>query len=1059
LLNSINSINNFNKNPNNMRRLIFVFLVSTGLLSSTLYAQDLRITGTVTNQADGSVLPGVTVVIKGTTTGTTTSVNGTYEVSAPAGSTLLFSFIGMLPEERLVERAGVMNVSLVPDLMMLDEFVVTALGIKRDRKSLGYALQEIQGDMLMESREANLANSLTGKISGLQVIRSSTGPAGSSKLVLRGHSSLTGDNQPLIIVDGMPLQNFTGADNNDFWNPSLDMGSGIADINPDDIESISVLKGASAAALYGSRAGNGVILITTKTGKQRQGLGITFSSSLGIESMFSNPEMQNIFGQGTNGGYDRQSGSSWGPRIEGQNVENWDGTTVPLTAYDNVANFFNKNGFSQNYNLSFQQQVSNVSVYTSMNRRNDESIIPGANLTRTNLLTRAVADFGPDNRWNIDAKVQYLNSVANNRPLLGVNYANPFYTMYMLPVSMDIVQFQDPKNANGTMKWYGGSSQVNPYWGTQYNLNEDSRDRVLLQGSVSNKLTDWLKAEITAGSDIYTTNTEGKLYAGSPLSANGNYRLGKETFFEHNFSGLLTASKDNLIDRLGLTANVGGNIMMQEFSSLNSNSGQLQVPNLFAINNSQSNPSVSEGFHQRRILSLYGTMQFNWDDYFFVDGTLRNDWSSTLSLDNRSFMYPSLSTSLVFSEMMDKMNVSLPNWFTFGRLRASVAQVGNSLDPYQLYNSYNIGNDPTGTTTANIGNILFNPDVKSELITSREFGADVRFFENRLGFDFTWYKSNATNQLINLPMDPLSGFAFRKINAGNIQNQGIEFITNARIFDNPQGFSWVAQFNYSRNENKIIDLYDDIVVYGIGGYDNLRIVAETGGNYGEIYGSSFLRVKDENSEHFGKLVVNANGFPLPDTENKKLGNQNPSALMGITNTFGYKGLTLSFLVDGRFGGQMFSATNQAMQLAGTAKATTPNGKRDDLVVDAVVWDAASGTYKTNTVSITQQQYWSTLAGFTGNSNLGIIEANIYDATNVRLRYINLSYDLPRRMLSNLPIQGAKLGVSVNNVWLIKSNLNGVDPEAVYATGTNALGFENAAPPTTRTVLFNLSVSF
>lgn len=1039
-----------------MQRTLFVFCLLLGLLSTQVLAQDLRITGTVTNQADGGVMPGVTVVIKGTTQGTTTDIDGNFSLSAPAGSTLVFSFIGMLTEEVVVESAATLNVAMIPDLLMLDEFVVTALGIKRDMKSLGYAIQEIQGEELLQSREANLANALTGKVSGLQVIRSSAGPASSSKIVLRGHSSLTGDNQPLIIVDGMPLQNFTGAENNDYWNPSLDMGSGIADINPDDIESISVLKGASAAALYGSRAGNGVILITTKSGTSRPGLGFTFSSSLGIETMFSNPEMQNSFGQGVDATFNPISSSSWGPRIEGQAVTHWDGVERPLNAHDNVSNFFNEVGINQNYNLSFQQQISNTSVYTSYTRRDDKGLIPGAELSRNNLLSRLTTSFGANDNWTIDAKAQYLNSVANNRPLLGNNPFNPYFTMYRLPVSMDIRQFEQATNETGGMRWYDGSSQLNPYWSTQYNLNEDIRDRILLQGSIKNDITEWLSAELSAGSDIYSTTTERKLHAGNPVTPTGNFQQGKENFFEHNFSGLISASRDNIIDRLGIAGNLGGNIMMQEYSALRANSGDLEVPNLFALNNGVNNPSVEEFFHQKRILSMYGSLQLNWDDYFFIEGTLRNDWSSTLNLDNRSFLYPSVSTSLVFSEMLSAINAPLPYWFTFGRLRASVAQVGNSLDPYELYNTFSIGNDPLGNTTANTGDILFNPNVRSELISSAEFGADIRLFSNRLGFDFTWYKSNATRQLINLPMDPLSGYRFRKINAGDIQNVGIEFVTNAKIFDNPNGFSWNTQFNYSTNKNTVESLADDVAFYALGGFDNLFVYAEEGAKYGEIYGTGYLRVEDENSPHFGQIIVDANGYPRMDDTPKKLGNQQPNALMGITNTFAWKNLSMSFLVDGRFGGEIFSVTNQVMQVMGTAKVTAPGGERNNLIVEGVYHDAENNTYTPNDIEITQQEYWNTVAGL---GNLGITEANIYDATNIRLRYINLSYNLPRSMLANTPIQGARLGVTVNNVWLIQSHLNGVDPESVFATGTNALGFENAAPPTTRSFLFNLSVSF
>jgi hypothetical protein len=419
-------------------------------------------------------------------------------------------------------------------------------------------------------------------------------------------------------------------------------------------------------------------------------------------------------------------------------------------------------------------------------------------------------------------------------------------------------------------------------------------------------------------------------------------------------------------------------------------------------------------------------------------------------------MYPSVNTSLVFSEMMEKMNMTLPTWFSFGKVRASYAQVGNSLQPYQLFNTYQIGNDPLGNTTANIGNVLFNPNVKSELITSTEVGTDLRFFQNRLRLDVAWYKSNAINQLIDLPMDPLSGFNSRKINAGDIQNTGVEIVSGLDIIEDMNGFSWSTQLNYSNNRNTIEALTDSVSLYALGGFDNLRINAAVGGVYGEIYGSGFLRVDDETSPYHGQMILTSEGFPQADPEPKRLGNQQPTSLLGISNTFAYKGVTLSFMIDGRFGGQMFSATNQAMQLAGTAEVTAPGGNREDIVVEGVTYDPETETYSTNTTSITQQQYWTAVAG---SGNLGIIEANLYDATNVRLRYINLSYDLPRRILGNTPIQGARVGVSMNNVWLISSHLNGVDPESVYATGTNAIGFENAAPPTTRTVLFNLSVSF
>lgn len=1035
-----------------MRNFFLILTLCFSLVTGAMAQHS--VSGTVTD-AEGAGIPGATVVEQGTTNGTTTNMDGEYRLNISSGNAVLvFSFVGMTTVEEPVDGRSTVNVLLSADAIGLDEVVVTALGISRERKSLGFAMQELDGDVLVESREANVANALSGRVSGLQVIRSSTGPAGSSKIVLRGYSSLTGDNQPLIVVDGIPIDNFTGASNNDYWNPSTDMGNGLGDINPEDIESMSVLKGASAAALYGSRAGNGVILITTKTGRQREGLGITVSSSVGFETIFTNPEMQSEFGQGSDGIYDNRSSRSWGPRITGQTVERWDGENVPMQAFDNVGNYFNT-GINLNNNVSFQQQFENTSIYTSFTRMDDQSIIPGAELDRTNLLTRAVSNFGPDKKWTIDTKIQYISSNARNRPLLGVNTSNTFYTMYLFPRSLDVRDFRNAVSEAGQMVWYGGSNQMNPYWMAENNINTDSRDRFIFHGSVKYDFTDWLNAEIRAGSDRYTTNTESRLYSGSPLSATGRFSMGKQTHFENNFSAMILAQRDNLFGLVGGSVMLGGNLMEQQNSSLNGSAGELEVPNLFALNNSVSNPTINEAYSNKKINSVYGNVQLNYDGYLFLEGTFRNDWSSTLHSTNRSYFYPSVNASWVVSDMISK-NSELPRWFSFGKIRASYAEVGNDLGPYQLYNTFWIGKDPLGNTTAGQGNILFDPDVRSELIKSYEAGLEGRFFDNRLGFDLAWYKSNATRQLINLPMDPLSGYTSRKINAGDIQNTGVELeLFGVVLPGNNNGLRWDIRFNYSFNRNTIEDLAENVDQYEIGGFDDLRILAEVGGNYGEIYGTSFLRVTDESSEHFGKLLLDSNGLPQWETERKKLGNQQPRALMGITNTLAYRGLSLSFLIDGRFGGDIFSGTNVAMQYAGTSSVTVVDGERPDMVVEGVIADGNG--FIENTNSITAQQYWERIS--TGSGNLGISEANIYDATSIRLRTVQLNYDLPQSFLERLPLTRARIGLSANNVWLFTSHLNGVDPESVFATGTNAVGFENAAPPTSRTFLFNLTLGF
>ena len=1036
-----------------MRKTLSFFIALCVLSCSAAWAQ--TISGKVTSSTDGQPLPGVSILVKGTSAGTTTDLDGNYKVNASSNNTLVFSFIGFTSKQEAVNNRTTINVELAEETSQLGEVVVTALGVKREKKSLGYALQEVKGDQIVEARENNLANALSGKVAGLQVIRSSNGPAGSSKIVLRGNNSLTGDNQPLIVVDGIPLDNFTGASNNDMWNPSTDRGNGLGDINPDDIESMSVLKGASAAALYGSRAGNGVILITTKSGRAQKGLGITYSNTVGLETIFTTPKLQDNYGQGVENIFDPLSTRSWGPQMTGQEVTKWDGTTERLGAKNNIDNYY-KTGVSVNQNLSFQQQIKNTSVYSSITHLNDDSKIPGSKMNRTNLLARAVSKLGAAEKLTLDTKVQYINSNVKNRPLSGINTSNSFSTLYSLPRNIDILDFEPGINPQtGNMLWYGSGNAINPYWNYRNNTNQDVRNRYLLNASLKYQVTDWLSAELKAGGDLYTTNTEAFLYAGSPLVANGRFSTGKESFTETNYSGLLSARKDNVIGKFGVSGSVGGNLMSQKRSWINGSVGELDVPNLFSLNNGINPASVSEGISRKKINSIYGTAQVSYDNYWFVDATLRNDWSSTLSKDNRSFLYPSVSTSLVISDMIDANGGSLPAWVSYGKLRASFAQVGNDLNPYQLYNTYSIGKDPNGNTIASRPGTLYNPNVRSELITSREIGFEARFLKSRIGFDVALYHSNATRQLIDIPMDPSSGYGARKINAGDIQNKGIEIMADARIIEKADGFNWGINVNFSRNNNTIEELLgSEISEYRIGGFDDLRVMAITGQRYGQIYGTKFLRVEDQASEHYGKLLLTGDGLPQRAPDTHLLGNQQAKGLLGIGNNFSYKGFNFSFQVDARFGGQIYSGTNNAMQLAGNADATAPGGVRNDFVVDGVV--ANGNSYAVNEKAISQQRYWETISS---TGNLGIIEANIYDASNIRVRNMQLNYNVPSSFLAKTVFQRAKVGVSANNVWLIKSHLNGVDPESVFATGTNAVGFENMSPPTSRTILFNITLGF
>lgn len=1040
---------------------------ATPVETAMTQTQDRKVafTGTV-QDSKGEAIVGATILVKGQAKGkgTLTDPKGHFTLSGlKVGSELVISCVGY--KTQTVRWTGTpLSITLEDEMTQLSGVVVTALGIRREKKALGYAMQEVKGDQLMAVREPNITNALSGKVSGIQIIKGSSSPGSSSKIVLRGNSSLSGSNQPLIVVDGVPMDNTTGATNNDFWNPAADMGNGLSDINAEDIESMTVLKGASAAALYGSRAGNGVIQIITKSGRKNNGLGVTISSSVGVERLFMVPRLQSQFGQGTNGAYKNDVSSSWGPRIEGQEYTKWDGTKTTMQAYDNVASYFKSPGVDLTENIAFSQMYDRTSIYSSLTRTDNKSHIPGASLGRTNMTLRATTKFGPSDRWSTDTKVQYIRSFVQNRPLNGANASNAFYTMYSLPRSMDIRDFEEARTPQGAMRWYGVGNQTNPYWASKYNLNNDTRDRFLISAALKYKITDWLNAELRVGSDQYSTRIERKTYAGSPIAGGGGkYETEQIKFYENNYSFLVSAQRDNVFGKLGLSGSVGGNLMERKHNGLRASVSQLIVPNLFSLTNGTDKPDNTESYSHKKINSLYGTAQLNWDGYFFLDGTLRNDWSSSLAKANRSFLYPSISTSLVITDMLRKMDVNAPSWLSFAKVRASAAQVGNDLEPYQLYSAYRIEKDPLGGTMANIDNVLYNDKVRSELIKSYELGLEMRFFDSRFGVDFAWYRTNATNQLIRLGMDPASGYDAKMINAGNIQNEGIEFMVTADIIRS-EGLKWNAQLNLSHNENRIIKLYDGggiespVTEYNLGTYDNLKILAREGGKYGEIWGSSYKRVEDKTSDLYGKIITDENGLPIAGDE-KKLGDQQPDLLAGLTNSFSFAGFDLSFLLDARFGGKMFSGTNHALQAGGAAAATVVNGARDKFVVDGAVESEVAGkkVYTKNTTEVTPQDYWGAIVGRSGN--LGINEANIYDATSVRLRNIALSYTLPKSLLKNTPITKAKLGISCNNVWMIKSYMNGIDPESVFATGSNATGYEFASSPTTRSFLFNITLGF
>lgn len=1045
--------------------LVFIILLfcSVKYLNAQTTVNKTTITGVVLDNL-GEPLIGASVSEKGTTNATMTGIDGDFTLSVPSNGTITVTFVGFNSKDVPVNGQTNLKISLEEDSKLLEEVVVTALGIKRETKSLGYSMQELKGDALLESRESNVLNALSGKVSGLQVIRSSNGIGGSTKIVLRGSNSLTGSNQPLIVIDGVPMDNFTGGVDDAFGQNGRDMGSGLSDINQEDIESMSVLKGASAAALYGSRAGNGVILITTKSGGERPGIGVTINTGLSIETPFIKPKMQNSFGQGLDGMYNNQSPYTWGPKITGQTVQNWEGKDVKLSAYDNYDAFF-RTGVSFNEGVSFQQNINGTSVFASLNRSDENGTTPEASIAKTSVNVRATSFLDKAKKWQIDAKANYVNVDAKNRPILGINPSNAYNTIYTLPVSIDMKEFKDRiyNDRGGMLWWYESDTpQENPYWVVKNRLNNDKRDRLLGTLKLKYTATDWLNLEISGGTDYYTTRTTEKVYAGSPNAKGGGlYNEGKEVFYENNYSFLAVARKDNLIDKLSASATAGGNLMFQGRDKTNGYSGQLLVENNFSLNNGINPATMSSSLVKRRMNSLYGVINLNWDNYLYFDVTARNDWSSTLSKDHNSYFYPSFNLAYIASEMLHRYDINMPSWISFAKIRGSYAVVGNDLDPYRLYNMYKMEKNNLGYNMIQpLSTTKFNSDVKSELIKSWEAGLDIRFLDGRIGLDATWYKKNATNQLLDIPLHPFSGYDRKIINAGNIQNTGIELAINGTILNTKNGLNWDATFNFSRNKDKIIELADGITTYQLHqrSLENIQIVAEAGGEYGAIYGQKYRRVTDKNSPHYSKIIVDKQGLPLFTTDKEYLGNQNPNAMIGITNNFSYKGFNLSFLVDMRLGGKIFSGTTAVMNKYGLGKETVVNGDRANFVVPNSVVEDGTG-YAENTTATSPQKYWLRLTDTSAGGNFGLGEEFTYDATNIRLRNITLGYNFDKKLLVKTPFQRVRLSATCNNVWMIHSKLDGIDPESVTATNTNASGFEANGAPTSRTFVFNLTVGF
>ena len=1018
------------------------------LLSFAMSAQE-TISGTITDE-NGVPLPGATIVVVETNDGTTTDFDGNYSINASEGQTILLSYVGYETLTLKVSDESNFDISLKQS-GALDEIVVTALGISREKKSLGYSVTEVDGDNVNTIKDNNLASSLTGKVAGLQV--SAAGSLGSgSRITIRGNSSLSGNSQALIVVDGMPinaslpLSNDGGqreaGSNNGGGQPSFEpsiAGGGISDINPDDVESISVLKGPAASALYGSRAGNGVILVTTKKGSSSDRLGVTLKTNLYVDNPMFLPDFQNLYGQGTLSAPNlaRSAGSwsdrSWGGKLDGSQQPYYDGTTKVYSAQSNNVEDFFRSGVRAITSLSLDKRSEAGSVRFSYTNNSSESIVEGSDLNSHNFNLRGVANLS--DKLTIDAKATYFTQEVLGRAST-VGAQGLIGNLYEMPRNVAIDDMRNYQIANpGTPSefrviTYGDGLRGNPFWQSQHDYSSVRRNRFLAYTKINYEFTDWLSAFVRIGADVTNVRDNEIKKPGHHNLNDGSMILQESQFGELNSEFLLTA-KYEFTDKLNAVANLGGNLSRRSSEGMMIFGSDFKIPTKYFVANLNTvNAPVEAPLAIKKVNSAYGSVNLGYDNFLYLDGSVRNDWSSTLSEDNRSYTYSSVSLSAILNRYIDPEQ----NFFNLVKLRASLAQVGNDTDPYQLIQTYNVpGQGYRGLTTLSNSPVKFNPDLKPETVTSSEFGLELSMLSNKLTLDLTVYDIETKDLIFDVPVAASTGYTFNRSNIGLVSNKGLEIALGADLVDF-NNFSWNTSLFYSANKNKVEELVDglDNFTYNTSSDNNIAVKATVGGSIGDIYGRILTGETD------------ASGIPTASAApTELLGNAQPDFLAGWSNTIRYKDFSMSFLIDARIGGQIYSQTSAGLDRAGVSKRSLQY--RDGVTVSGN--NTATGA--PNTESISGEEYWTAMANVSGEY--------IYDQDNVRLRELSIGYNVPG--VDIIGLQSANIQLVGRNLFFLSKSADDIDPEAMLGTSIGVQGMSHYAMPTLTSLGLNVTLNF
>jgi len=1062
-----------------MKKLIglFVFLLFVG--TQIVTAQSKQITGTVTSADDGLGMPGVSVVVKGTTIGASTDIDGKYSLEASESDILVFSFVGMVPQEIAVGSKTVIDVVLHTEAIGMDEVVVTALGVTREKKSLGYAVTEIGGDAVSEVKETNIVNSLSGKVAGVNIRQANT-MGGSADILIRGTASLLGNNQALFVVDGVPMDNSnTNTANQQSGWGGYDYGNAASDINPDDVESVSILKGAAASALYGSRAANGVVLITTKKGaKNKNGIGVVVNSGITWSTIDKEtmPEYQYEYGAGysqdwsfenaINGNHvvNTNDDASWGPKFDPNlqvvhwdaldpNAANYGETRAWVAPKSKVYDFFETGiKYVNSVALTGGTDVSNFRL--SYTNSDESGILPNSNIKKNTMAFKA--NHQMNEKLNVSASANYVNTKGKGRYGTGYDSNNPMQNFAQwFQTNLDFKRLENYyKSPDGDQRTWNANSPTdldpayanNPYWTRYENFQDDERNRLFGFASLDYELNDMFSLTFKTSLDYYHERQNERNAVGS--NDQSSFTTYDRTFSEWNTDVMLKFKKR--VDEFNFTGLVGANYRENVQQSIFAQtSGGLVVPGLYTVKNTTVEKSPTETLLERNMKSVYGSFSAGYKNFAYLEASFRVDNSSTLPTDENTYFYPAVSTSLILSELGAMKELS---FLSFAKLRANYAEVGNDTNPYNLRSSYFQGTNWGSQALFSVNSILQNPELKSEKTKSYEVGLEANFFDNRVGFDVAFYKSNSFDQIMPVNVSRASGYQQAYVNSGEIQNTGVELALNLTPVKN-NDLTWDLNLNFSKNNNEVKSLYDGVDNILITSAWDISMNAQVGEAYGVLRGTNFVYTD-------GKKTVDSRGYYTRTEKEEVIGNIQPDWRGGITNTLSYKGISLRALIDIQKGGDIYSVDRKYGLATGLFKETAGlNSKGIDKRADVA---DGGGILHADAVYAdgTQNTTFARANGWGGDQYYGRTPTAryVYDASYIKLREIALSYSLPKDLLNNTFLNKVVVSAVGRNLWIIHKNTPGFDPETGQSSG-NKQGIANASYPTSRSFGFNVTLGF